>query len=241
MRSLGVRSFAWALSLLLLAASAARAQSCEPEDISERKALEAAIKKCDSIAATTTNSTERYAALCRCASYSFRIAQVAEGDDASDWAEHGMKDSSRAKKENPQRVEGHYRYALCLGVYLREHWTSVVSRLDELIGSARKAAELDEKYDAAGPHVLLASVYAEAPRLIGGDPARARKHMARFLALFPNDEGNKLAAVKIHVELGEEDQARKILNTIDPKRCRDEAARKELEPELEKLKKKLAD
>jgi hypothetical protein len=228
-------------TLLVLATSAARAQSCEPEDISETKALEAATKACDTIAATTSNGTERYAALCRCAAYSFRIAQVAEGDRASDWAEHGMKDASRAKKENPQRVEAHYRYALCLGVYLREHWTSVVTRLDELIASARKAAELDEKYDGAGPHVLLALVYAEAPRILGGDPDRARKHMARFLALFPDDEGNKLAAAKVHLELGEEEEARRHLDTIDPRRARDEATRKEIEPELARIKKQLSD
>lgn len=47
----------------------------------------------------------------------------------------------------------------------------------------RRVLELDETFFHAGPHLFFASYYASRPRALGGDPARARQHFDRALAL----------------------------------------------------------
>jgi hypothetical protein len=230
------------LAALALLAGRAHAQSCEPEDVHEKHALEGAIAQADQVASIATSAGVRYAAWCRSAAYSFRLAQQLKGDAASDWAEHGMRAADHARKQEPNRVEAHYRYTLCLSVYLREHTLEALTRVDELVDSAKRAVALDETYDGAGPHVVLALIYSQAPRLIGpGDHDLAREHMKRFLALAGDDEGNKVAAAKVHHELGEDDQARAVLRKVDLKRVNDQGRQQEIRIELEQLKKTLDD
>jgi hypothetical protein len=191
------------------------------------------------VARVTTSDDVRYAALCRGAAYSFRLAERVE-DRASDWAEHGMKLADRARALRDGRVEGHYRYALCLAKYLGESSLAGLRRADELIAVAKRAVAIDERYDGGGPHVILALVYAESPRVVGsGDHDLARKHIARALEIAKDDPGNRLAAARVYHELGEDDKARSIIGSVDPERARDEAARWEVRLELVRVKKLL--
>jgi hypothetical protein len=233
------RRLSGALACVLVATTVARADSCEPETIIERKPLEAALTRCEEVARVTTSDDVRYAALCRGATYSFRLAEQVE-DRASDWAERGMKLADRARSLRADRVEGHYRYALCLAKYFGENKLAGLRRGDELIAAAKRAAALDERYDGGGPHVILALVYAESPRVVGcGDHDLARKHMARALEIAKDDPGNQLAAARVHHELGEDEKARSIVRNVDPERARDEAARWEVRLELARVKKLL--
>ena len=173
-----------AVLVLLAIAGAARGETCEPDDsIRDARAVEAALVREEAVAAAATSTVARYSALCRAASYAFRIAEP-ENDRSSDLAARGVELADRARKLAPDRPEAHYRYAICLGIYLRENKLSGFTRVDELIAAAKKVIEIDERYERAGGHRLLALLYAEAPRFIGpGDHDKARKHAARLLAL----------------------------------------------------------
>lgn len=210
--------------LLLLAAApglSALAQpagpSCEPEPTCVgREALSQALEDCASLARTTSDRPTTYAALCRGAAYAFLLAEP-PGPDSGPLAQRGYELAARARELEPERVEGHYRYATCLGLYLREHPLSGLTRVADLLGEARRAADLDGAYDRGGPHRLLARIYAEAPRLVGpGDHDLARAHLARLLELAGDDPENQLTAVCVHLELGDDERARRALAAIDP-------------------------
>ncbi len=231
-----------ALLTVLLATPVARADSCEPDDtIRDARGIEAALARCECVAAAATSTETKYAALCCAASYAFRRAEP-EGDRSSDFAKKGMALADRARCLVPDKPEGHFKYALCLGIYLRENNLAAVTRVDELITVAKRVIEVDEKYERGGAHRLLALLYAEAPRLIGpGDRDKARHHLARLLALAGDDEENRLVAVNVHHEIGEDDKARALLARIDPERGRDENDRRGLRRERDRLRKALED
>lgn len=238
MRSLAV---ALLLALVALATSPARGDSCELKDQEgwEPGEAQAELAKCEEVARVSTSVEVRFAALCRGATWAYRLAEP-QGDRSSEHARHGMELAERARKMMPGRVEGHYKYAICLGLYLRENTLSGFTRVDDLITAAKRAVELDETYDRGGPHRLLALLYAEAPRFVGpGDRDLARKHLARLIAVAGEDEENKLAAVKVHMEIGEKERARELLKAADPERGRDERRRRELREEHGKLRKEL--
>lgn len=231
------------LSLVFLAASAARAgDPCDLDPaVKDRAGMEAELGRCETIARVATSTEARYEACCRGAAYAFALAEP-ESDRSSDLARRGVELAERGRADCPDRVEAHYRYALCLGVYLRENKLSALTKVDDLIAAAKRAIAIDERYDRGGPHRLLARLYAEAPRFIGpGDRDLARKHLARLLAIAGDDEENKLTAVHVHSEIGEADEARALLNRVDPERGADESHRRELRVERDRLEKELDD
>lgn len=202
--------------------------SCEPDPVSEER-LVRALEDSEGIARVATESGVVYAALCRGAAYAFRLAEP-EGGSSGDLARRGFELAARARGLAPGRVEGHYRYAVCLGIYLRENRLSGIARVGDLLTAARRAAELDGSYDRGGPHRLLARIYAEAPRLVGpGDHDLARAHLARLLQLAGQDDENRLTAVSVHLSLGDEELARGLLAKIDAGRLRAPPLRRERE------------
>jgi hypothetical protein len=236
-----VRIFVAPFVVFFFALSARAQESCEPEDIHEPRAVEAALGRCDAVARLTTSTETRFAALCRGAAYAFRLAEP-EGDRSSDFAHHGVELARQARELQPGRVEGHYQYALCLGIYIRENRVAGFRKLDDLIAAANRAVECDERYDRGGPHRLLALLYAEAPRLVGpGDHDLARKHLARLLAVAGEDEENKLTAVHIQIEIGDDEKARATLKTVNLERIPEGPERLELRAQKQKLQKQLDD
>src|SRR5262245_874751 len=126
------------LIVLSAAMTVANGDSAEPDNaIRDPRQVEAALSKCEEIAKITTSAEVRYAALRRGSCYAFRIAEPT-GDRSSDLARRGLELAERARKIAPERVEGHYRFALCLGIYLRENTLSGLTRVDDLIEAAKR-------------------------------------------------------------------------------------------------------
>lgn len=205
-----------ALALALAPAPASAQESCEPTLLSARDELTRALEASETIARVATDGHTVYAALCRGAGYAFLLAEPAS-PSSGELARRGLELAARGRALAPGRVEAHYRYATCLGLYLREHPLAGITRVSELLSAARRAADLDGSYDRGGPHRLLARIYAEAPRLIGpGDHDLARAHLARLLEVAGQDPENRLTAVCVHLAMGDEDEARRRLTAIDP-------------------------
>lgn len=61
-----------------------------------------------------------------------------------------------------------------------------LAQVSKLEAAIQRAAELDETYHYAGPHLLLGSFYGGRTRLLGGDPEKARFHFERNLQLNHN-------------------------------------------------------
>jgi hypothetical protein len=226
------------LVALLLAGVAGGARA---QDASRVKQMESELGRLEQVAKVSTATEPTFRACCDGARLAYDLAEP-EGDRSGDFAGRGVALADRARKIAPDRAEGHYRYALCLGLYLREHPLSGVSRTKDLVNAGERACQLDGSFDHGGPHRFLAILYSEAPRIVGpGDHDKARDHLAKLLALDPNDEDNKIAAARVYLSLGDDDKARALLQKVQPERGADEASRQSLRTERARLQKKLDD
>lgn len=109
---------------------------------------------------------------------STRAAQAAD-------AERGVAWARRAVLREPQRVEGHYYLALSLGQLAEAR--SKLSLVKPMEAAGKRAAELDPRFDGAGPLVFLGKLYLSAPGwpLSIGDVEQAVATLRRALALEP--------------------------------------------------------
>lgn len=228
-----------ASALGLAALGSARA---DERPAARRAALESELGRLEQIARVATTTEAAYRAECEGARIAFDLAETPEGGTSGELAQRGLELADRARQLVPDRAEAHYRYALCLGLYLREHPLSGIRRAKELVISGERAAQLDERFDRGGPHRFLAILYSEAPRFVGpGDHDKAREHVARLLALDPDDEDNKLAAARVWINLGEKDRAHEVLARVHPERADSAEGRETLRSERARLQKKLDD
>ncbi len=80
-----------------------------------------------------------------------------------------------------------------------------IARRDFLKGAALammdRAAALDEKLDAAGPHRALGAWRAALPSAAGGGAGPARSHFERALALFPDEPLARVAEAETYAVL----------------------------------------
>lgn len=93
------------------------------------------------------------------------IAEPQPGsDEALAWAEAGEELSRQIVERAPNRVEGHYYEALFIGLKAREKSVpKALLLLPRMASRARRAMEIDETYDDAGPLRLMGMLLITAP------------------------------------------------------------------------------
>ncbi|MBK8482060.1 MAG: hypothetical protein IPL40_12955 [Proteobacteria bacterium] len=149
--------------------------------------------------------------------------QAADAERAVAWARQALR-------REPQRVEGHYYLALGLGQLAEAR--SKLSLVKPMEAAGKRAAELDPRFDGAGPLVFLGKLYLSAPGwpLSIGDVERAVATLRRALALEPRPLtrlflAQALAANDERAEAARELQAVLALQTTLEPRWQAEAAR----------------
>lgn len=93
------------------------------------------------------------------------IAEPRPGEDETlAWAEAGEELSRQIVERAPGRVEGHYYEALFIGLKAREKSVpKALLLLPRMASRARRAMEIDQTYDDAGPLRLMGMLLITAP------------------------------------------------------------------------------
>lgn len=77
--------------------------------------------------------------------------------------DEGENAASEAATIAPDRVEGHYYYAIHLGLRAMDATVGALTMVPKVEAAAKKAVEIDPSYDDAGPLRLLGMLYVKAP------------------------------------------------------------------------------
>jgi hypothetical protein len=131
------------------------------------------------------------------------IAEPQPGsDEALAWAEAGEELSRQIVERAPNRVEGHYYEALFIGLKAREKSVpKALLLLPRMASRARRAVEIDETYDDAGPLRLMGMLLITAPPWPAsvGDTEEGLELLERavFLSDYPR---NRLLLAKSLIE-----------------------------------------
>ncbi|MCX7886902.1 MAG: TRAP transporter TatT component family protein [Verrucomicrobiae bacterium] len=137
-------------------------------------------------------------------------------------AKRGIVAARRARELRPDRVEGHYWYAIAVGLLADADRSYGLSAVAEMEAALRRAIEIDERYDNAGPLRVLGLLLlrAPAPPTSIGSPRKALRLLQRAVELFPEYAENYLYLGEALREAGRADEARtaweKVLNLPAP-------------------------
>jgi hypothetical protein len=100
-------------------------------------------------------------------------------------------------------------------------YAAVLAVKDAALAMAARAAELDERVDAAGPHRALGAWRAALPLAAGGGAAASRAHFERARALAPEDLLGPVAEAETYAVLVQDEALferllREVIETAGP-------------------------
>jgi tetratricopeptide (TPR) repeat protein len=136
-------------------------------------------------------------------------------------ASRGIAACRRAIELKPESAPAHYYLALNLGQLARTRTLGALRIVDEMERELKRAIELDEQFDFAGPHRSLGILYLEAPGWPAsiGNRAKARTHLERAVKLSPHFPENRVVLLDAYAQWRDWrslESAFKALNEIWP-------------------------
>jgi tetratricopeptide (TPR) repeat protein len=131
-------------------------------------------------------------------------------------AQRGIVLARRARTLKPDGVEGCYWYALNVG------WLADVDRaygldaVGEMQAALKRAIELDERYDFAGPLRVLGILHLRTPQPPAsiGSPRKGLQLLQRAVELFPDYPENYLYLAEALHDNGRGDEAKEALREV---------------------------
>jgi tetratricopeptide (TPR) repeat protein len=131
-------------------------------------------------------------------------------------AQHGIVLARRARELKPDRVEGHYWYAIDVGLLADVDRTYGLNAVGEMNEALKCAIELDERYDFAGSLRLLAILHlrSPAPPMSIGSPRKGLRLLQHAVELFPDYPENYLYLAEALRDTKKPAEARKALDKV---------------------------
>lgn len=131
-------------------------------------------------------------------------------------AQHGLVFARRARELNPNGVEGHYWYALNVGLLANVDRAYGLDAVKEMEAALKRAIELDERYDLGGPPRVLGILYLRAPQppTSIGSPRKGLRLLQHAVELFPDYPENYLYLAEALRDTGRTDEAKEAIRNV---------------------------
>jgi tetratricopeptide (TPR) repeat protein len=148
------------------------------------------------------------------------LAFLAENETSSDVrleaARRGVVLARQARALKADGVEGYYWYALNVGLLAKEDRSYGLSAVGEMETALKRAIDLDERYDMAGPPRILGILQLRTPPppTSIGSPRKALRLLQHTVELFPDYPENYLYLAEALRDNGRADEAREALRRV---------------------------
>ena len=146
----------------------------------------------------------------------FLAENVSQPAARKDAAKRGIVLARHARELKPDGVEGHYWYALNVGLLADVDRTYGLDAVNEMQAALKRAIELDERYDFGGPLCVLGLLHLRtpAPPVSIGSPRKGLRLLQRAVDLFPDYPENYLYLAEALRDTGRPDEARKAIDRV---------------------------
>lgn len=141
-----------------------------------------------------------------------RDAMFREGTDAG----------KAAVQLQPNKPEGHFWLGANYGGSAAHSTLANLSSFNDIKGEMEAVLKLDESYQGYSVYLGLGRLYLQAPKMLGGDPAKAVEYLEKGVKLNPNNTLMRYELAAAYETLNRNAEAKKQIETLmaatpDPK------------------------
>lgn len=131
-------------------------------------------------------------------------------------AKRGIVLARQARQLKPERVEGHYWYAINVGLLADVDRAYGLDAVSEMEAALKRAIEIDERHDFGGPLRVLGILHLRtpAPPVSIGSPRKGLRLLQRAVELFPDYPENYLYLAEALRDNDRADQAQESLTRV---------------------------
>jgi tetratricopeptide (TPR) repeat protein len=158
-----------------------------------------------------------YDAQCEAAqALAFVSENATEPNIRRDTAKSGIVLARHARELKTDGVEGHYWYAINVGLLADVDRAYGLDAVGEMETALKRAIELDERYDSAGPLRVLGILHLRTPGppMSIGSPRKGLKLLQRAVESFPDYPENHLYLAEALRDNGRADEARAAIRKV---------------------------
>lgn len=187
------------------------------EDINKARVAVAALRQ------ARTADYSNYEAAWKLARAAFYVGDHTENDsERDDMFREGVDAGKVAVTLQPDKPEGHFWLGANYGGTAAHSTLANLSSFQDIKGEMEAVMKIDESYQGYSAYLGLGRLYLQAPRVLGGDSAKAIEYLEKGLKLNPTNTVMRLHLAEAYAANNRSAEAKKEIETIlattpDPK------------------------
>ncbi len=164
-----------------------------------------------------------YEAAWKLARVSYYVGDHTDNDsEREDMFREGTEAGKAAVKLQPNKPEGHFWLGANYGGTAAHSTLANLSSFHDILGEMEAVIKLDASYQGYSAYLGLGRLYLQAPRVFGGDSAKAIVYLEKGLKLSPNNSPMRFHLAEAYEANNRDAEAKKEIEALlamapDPK------------------------
>ena len=187
------------------------------EDINKARVAVAALRQ------ARTADYGSYEAAWKLSRAAFYVGDHTDSDsERDDMFREGVEAGKAAVSLQPMKPDGHFWLGANYGGTAEHSTLANLSSFQDIKGEMDAVLKIDESYQGYSAYLGLGRLYLQAPRVLGGDSAKAIEYLEKGVKLNPNNTMMRLHLAEAYEETNRGAEAKKQIDAImaatsDPK------------------------
>jgi tetratricopeptide (TPR) repeat protein len=126
----------------------------------------------------------------------------------------GINAGKMAVQLQSNQADGHFWLGANYGGSAEMSVLAGLSDFQDIRGEMERVIEIDERYEAGSPYMVLGKLYLKAPRMLGGDSQKALQYLEKGLAFGSNNALLRSNLAEAYHALNRDQEARKQIDFL---------------------------
>lgn len=126
----------------------------------------------------------------------------------------GTEAGKTAIKLSPNKPEGHFWLGANYGGNAEISMLAGLAEIEDIKREMEAVLKMNEGYESGSAYMALGQMYLKAPRMLGGDTAKAIDYLEKGLKFGPNNGLLRLRLAEAYAEARRNDDARRQIETL---------------------------
>src|SRR5437868_10307655 len=156
-----------------------------------------------------------YEAAWKLARAAFYVAEHTDNDsERDDMYREGMEAGKVAVQLQPNKPDGHFWLGAIYGSSAAHSTIASLSSVQDIKSEMETVLKLDESYQGYSAYLGLGRVYLQAPKILGGDSAKAIEYFEKGVKLNPKNTLMRVDLAKAYEAANRDAEAKKQIDIV---------------------------
>lgn len=155
-----------------------------------------------------------YEATWKLARAAYYLGSRTPGEEGEELFREGIEAGKIAVQLQGSRPEGHFWLGANYGGSAERSTLASLANVEDIRREMEAVLKIDETFQGASAYMALGQLYLQAPRILGGDTAKALEYLNKGIRLAPDNAPMRFHLAEAYHEAGRDSEARKQIDTL---------------------------